>query len=195
MLYYLTRWPLRVISKLFLPLEIVGLENIPSRGACIFASNHRSYFDPVVLGYTSPRRLSFVAKDSLFENRLFGFYITQLGAYPIRRHQADFRALRETFRRLKAGRTILIFPEGTRRADNPLQEAEPGIGFIVSKVKVPVIPVYLEGTDKVLPPGSKRLHRAPVKITFGKAVAYEPGEPPETIVRKIMTGIYSLAPR
>lgn len=195
MLYYLIRWSLRILSRLFFPLKVIGLENIPTQGPCILASNHRSYLDPVLLGYTSPRRLSYVAKEELFANRWFKFLITSLGAYPIKRHQADFKALRETFRRLKAGKVVLIFPEGTRMAQNPDLESEQGIGFIVAKTKVPVVPVFLEGTDRALAPGEKEFRLVPVQMTFGPPVKLAPQDPPEKVTQRIMEAIYALAPR
>src|SRR6202050_4491514 len=119
MIYYLTYFATKVLSWVYFPFTAHQTRIIPRRGAFILASNHISNLDPVVLGICSIRRLNFMAKIELFKG-LLGFFLTSLGAFPVKRGESDFGAMREALRRLKMGRVILIFVEGTRRiGDEP----------------------------------------------------------------------------
>jgi len=193
MVYWLARLILFILTRTIIPLTVVGREHIPPDRRCILASNHRSYLDPCLIGYSLPYRISYIARDSLYESKILGFLLRQLWAYPIRRDYADFRAIRETFRRLKNGHTILIFPEGTRVEREFSKEPEPGIGLIAAKSKVPVIPVYIEGTQKALPPKAKVLKYSPIKIVFGRPVGYSSTDSASVITHKIIEAIYALA--
>ena len=93
--------------------------------------------DPVVLGICSVRRLNFMAKIELFKG-LLGFFLTKLGAFPFKRGESDFGAMREALRRLKEGHVVLIFVEGTRRIGNEPSKAQAGVGFLAMKSGVPL---------------------------------------------------------
>ena len=155
MIYLITYYFTKLLSFLYFPRTVIGLENIPSQGGCILASNHISNIDPPILGITSPRRLNYVAKESLFENKLLGFFLRQLWAFPIKRDESDFRAMRHTLRCLKSAQPVLIFPEGTRGTTGRIKTVQAGIGFMAAKSGRPVIPVYIYDSDKVLPAKAK----------------------------------------
>ena len=108
-----------------------------------------------------------MAKIELFKG-LWGFFLTRLGAFPVKRGEADFGAMREALRRLKEGRVVLIFVEGTRRIGKEPSKAQAGVGFLAMKSGVPVVPVYVQGTDKVMAPGAKFFKRGPVSADFGE---------------------------
>ena len=192
MTYWIVRFLTLCFSKIFFPFQVHGVENILPRGAFIYASNHISYLDPVVLAISCQRRISFVAKDSLFKNKLFGWFISNLDAFPIKRESADIGAIRETIKRLKQGRAVLIFPQGTRIHDPDFRKVESGIGMITVKSGVPVVPVYVTGTDRALPEGAKFFKRYPITIYIGKAVSYSPQDPYSDIASDIMNKILSL---
>src|SRR3989338_365801 len=116
MVYWIAHVLFVIVSKLIFPIKVKGREYIPAQNSFILASNHLSNLDPMILGLASRRRLSYIAKESLFKNKIFGVILHQVGAFPIKREAADFRAIRETLRRLKKGSPIVIFPEGTRKA-------------------------------------------------------------------------------
>src|SRR5579863_512304 len=166
MIYFITYFLTKVMSWIWFPFTAHNTRRIPRRGAFILASNHISNLDPVVLGICSVRRLNFMAKIELFKG-LLGFFLTNLGSFPVKRGEADFGAMREALRRLKKGRPILIFVEGTRRIGNEPSKPQAGVGFLAIKSGVPIIPVYVQGTDKVMPPGSKFFTRGHVSAVFG----------------------------
>ena len=101
MIYYITYFLTKALSFIFFPRKAWGTENIPRTGPFILASNHVSNLDPVVLGISSVRRLNFMAKWELFQKQPLGFFLTELSAFPIKRNEADFGALKEALKRLQ----------------------------------------------------------------------------------------------
>ena len=193
MIYWIAYCIVKLISKVFCPCTFYGQENLPQRGSFIIASNHLSNLDPMILGISCWRRFSYVAKESLFKNNFFSFVLHQVGAFPIKRDSADFRAIRETLKRLKAGCPIILFPEGTRRKEPQEKRVEAGIGLIAVKSQVPVIPAYIRGSEYVLPPGGRRLTRHAVTVVLGEPLVFKDGQAYPLIANQIMDKINELA--
>ena len=192
MIYYIVYFLTKVISWLFFPFTAYQTRFIPRQGAFILASNHISNLDPVVLGICSVRRLNFMAKIELFKGAL-GFILTRLGAFPVKRGQSDFGAMKEALKRLKKGRVILIFVEGTRRIGNEPSKAQAGAGFLAMKSGVPVVPVYMKGTNQVMAPGTKFFKRGRVFATFGEPFSVNDAPSYEEASQRILDKIYDLA--
>jgi 1-acyl-sn-glycerol-3-phosphate acyltransferase len=167
MFYWFAFWILWLLSKIFSPITVCGKNKIPS-GNIIIASNHVSNLDPVLLGLAYGRRISYLAKDTLFSNKIFSWVLYHVSAFPIKRNTADISALRMALKRLSKGDSMVVFPEGTRKANEPQQ----GIGFLAVKSGVPVVPAYIDGSDKVLPAGTEWPKRGPIKIIFGEPVIF-----------------------
>jgi CMP/dCMP kinase len=115
----------------------------------LFASNHRSYADPPVVGSRLSREVHFVAKDSLFKNPLFGRLIRFYNAFPIRRGVFDREAMQTALDLLNRGRSVLIFPEGGRVFGEDLGPGRSGVAYLAINSGVPVVPVYVSGTDRL----------------------------------------------
>ena len=182
-----------LVSFLFYPLSIYGRENIPRTGGFIFASNHLSNLDPVLLGMTVMtvgRPSHYLAKDSLFKNKLLKFIITNLGAIAIKRSSADKDALKECLKCLRAGRALIVFPEGTRKGKEQSKNALPGVGFLAAKSQVPVIPVRIVGSDSVLPPGKKFPTRRKIQIYIGPAMTLCSRDDYQAVANQIRETIY-----
>ena len=123
--------------------RIKGRENIPE-GGCVVCPNHVQLSDPpfaaVALGHKTPLRL--MAKKELFEgNRLFAWLIAALGAFPIDRSGADITAIKTALGAVRAGRKLIIFPQGTRGAGEG--ETKKGAAMLAVKTKAPVLPMYI----------------------------------------------------
>ena len=112
--YWLSRAVLQPFFHLYFRLSRIGREHIPESGPVIFASNHRSFLDPFILGVCSRRPVYYVAKEELFRNRLAAWFISSLGAFPVKRGAADTDMLETAKAILARGDCVLIFPEGTR---------------------------------------------------------------------------------
>ena len=180
MLYRFLRLFAILLAKLLFRLEVTGREFIPREGAFILASNHLSYLDPPMLGVACPRALHFMASASLFNHPGFGWLIRHLNAFPLRRDEQDPASIRMALQHLRQGRALVVFPEGGRSRTGQLGKARPGIGLLAAHAKIPVVPVYLSGTDKAFPRQARfiRLHK--VSVHFGKPLFFK--EKPSTKV-------------
>jgi 1-acyl-sn-glycerol-3-phosphate acyltransferase len=186
--YWLSTGLVSIVSMIFYPCHVIGRENVPSKGGFILASNHESNIDPMLLPVVCPRQMRFMAKDSLFKNPVLEWIIRTGGGFPIKRGRADRGALTEFLNQLDLGYPVLIFPQGTRGGEKP----QAGVGFLAVKSGKPVLPTYIEGTDKVLPKGKSFPQRHPVKVVFGKPITFSPDEDPQIVADKVMTAIWAL---
>ena len=167
------RWTQRTTSVIFDALgklESHGNENIPRRGGVLLLSNHVSYLDPFIIGTAAHREIHYMARHDVFRIPGLRQFIAALNAYPVRRGAADRGALKHTLSLLKAGKVVLIFPEGTRSVDGTLGKAHDGVSFIVHSADVPTIPVFLKGT--ILPRNSKFIRPAQLSATFGSPLDF-----------------------
>lgn len=174
MVYFFTYFFTKALSFCFFPRKVHGFENLPIKGAYVLASNHISNLDPPILGISTKRRLHFMAKAELFKNPIMGWWLKQLWAFPIKRGTADLGALKQALKYLEQGEPVLVFPEGTRRAEGKETKVQPGAGFLVNKSQAPVVPVLMQGSDKAMPRGSKSFKRVLVTVTIGKPFTVPP---------------------
>jgi len=193
MLYNVIRFLAIIILKVFFCFQIKGAEHIPKKGAFILAANHRSYLDPIALGAASPRKLNFMAKHSLFCIPIFSWLIYAVGAFPIKRNSLDLKGLKEAMRRIKNGNALLLFPEGRRRFNNISDAPQGGVGFLATKLNVPVIPAFIMGTERVWPAGAKFIRFAKISVCFGKQISIERRVPYQDIAQQIMENIRHLS--
>lgn len=149
-------------------VTVIGAENIPQAGPVILAPNHRANIDPPYISLATTRQMHFMAKEELFRVPVFGRIFKGVEAFPVKRGTADRAALRTAINLLKEGRVVTIFPEGTRSPDISLKEAEKGFALIARQSDAPIVPIAIEGTEKMLPKGAKRLRRGHVNVTIGK---------------------------
>jgi len=154
MIYFISRNILKLLFKIFFRLRIVGSVNCPKTGPLIIAPNHTSFLDPLIAGFAVPRPVNFMARRSLFRNRIFGNIIKSVNAFPLRREGADVGAMRTAIDKLCHGKAVLIFPEGTRSKDENLGVARAGIGFLAASSGANILPCYIKGSREVLPKGS-----------------------------------------
>lgn len=194
MIYALSRFFCALICRPLFRIKVEGAENIPKRGGFILASNHVSFLDPIILGVACPRRLNYMARHDLFSNRLFVKLLSLWGAFPVKRNSADLYALKEAMRRIKAGGGMVLFPEGTRSNTGALSDrTQAGVGFLAAKLKCPVIPAFIRGTEKALPKGARRISLTKIRVGFGKEILIERGLPYQDISQIVMAGIKDLS--
>ena len=170
MLYRISRFLVRAFAKIIFRLEVRGINVIPRTGGFILASNHASYLDPIVLGAACPRQLNFMARHDLFAIPIFGAFIRNVGAFPLRRNSADITSIKEALRRLRQAQGLVLFPEGSRSSDGLRQEAQPGIGFMAAKSQVPVVPVFINGTHRALGRYARFIRPTKIRVYFGKPI-------------------------
>lgn len=191
-IYWVVYFGTKFLSFLFFPVQVQGRENVPRQGAFLLACNHVSYLDPMVMGIVTGRRLNFMAKEELLRKPILGFILKELWSFPVKRNTADKKALRESLDRLKRGLPILMFPEGTRHGSPGEKKIEAGIGFLALKANVPVVPVYIDGSQKVLPLGAKFPRRNKVYVRYGPPMIFPPDADYESVAQAVMSGIWKL---
>lgn len=159
--------------------KIEGLENIPTSGPAILASNHLAVVDSLYLALMVPRRLTFLAKSEYFTGRglkgLFNkFFYTAAGQVPIDRSggKASEGALVSARRVLEEGKILGLYPEGTRSPDGRLFKGKTGIARIALETGAPVIPVAMVGTDVMNPIGSKAYRPTKIVVRVGEPMEF-----------------------
>jgi len=171
MWYSLCRLACRLFCILFLHFRVRHAENICTKGGFLLVSNHQSYLDPVFCGVALKRRLHFLARDTLFSNRLFGALIRSLGAIPVRRGKADLRAIKTVISKLKAGEAVCLFPEGTRTSNGRIAPLRAGLGLLCKRASVPVVPMVIEGAFECWPRHKKLFSPGKhITVCYGKAI-------------------------
>jgi 1-acyl-sn-glycerol-3-phosphate acyltransferase len=154
--------PLLVSSQ----MKLVGAENLPTGGGFILASTHTSWFDPLWLARAvAPRRIHFMAKEELFINPFFGWYLKRILAFPVSRGRLTPSLVKHVERLLAAGEIVGVFPTGTRRAEE--NTVKHGLALFSVLAAVPVVPV----TRRVVPiEGRLNIRCWCQTITFGKPI-------------------------
>jgi 1-acyl-sn-glycerol-3-phosphate acyltransferase len=138
-IFWTVRAVLGVAIQFYFSLERTGRKNIPKKGPVILASNHRSFLDPFLIGCLVRRPVYFVAKKELFEKRWQGWILNRLGAFPIRRGEADEESMATARGVLERGGALVIFPEGTRIRKG-------GLGRLALETGAPVVPIAILGS-------------------------------------------------
>lgn len=165
------RWICCVVLRVFFLYRAQGGEHAPAAGGCIIASNHASFLDPPALGCgVMHRHVRFMARETLFKNRLTRCWARAVGVVPLDRTRGDIAALRTALTVLKEGGALALFPEGTRTTDGRLQSAKGGVGFLIAKSGVPVVPAYITGTFAALPKGGRWPRPGRVSVVYGPPI-------------------------
>lgn len=169
--YHLLKW--LVVSPLlhtYFRIKIYGAEQVPQRGGLIAVSNHASYFDPPILSNCVGRPVAFMAKEELFNIPVFRQAIKLYGAYPVKRSTSDRAALRAAMQALDSGWIAAVFLQGTRSQDARVTDPKLGAAWIAAKSNVPLLPVSIWGTEKILTKGSVFPRSTPLTVRIGSII-------------------------
>lgn len=151
-------------------LKVAGLENVPRAGPVIIAFNHISWWDgPVAifgLGFT--RYLRFPGKAELFDTPLLGWFLKEVGMFPLNRGRSDVQAIRTAVDLVRQGGSLGLFPEGTRSKTGLIGRPKAGVGFLARETGAPVVPARLLNTDKLF-------YFRPLEVRFGPPLRFEGG--------------------
>jgi 1-acyl-sn-glycerol-3-phosphate acyltransferase len=168
-LYALVRFSVAPFLRVYFRMRISGAEHIPAEGAAIVAPNHKSFFDSFFIALATRRHLRFMAKTELFRGS-WARLLVRLGAFPVRRGEADADALETARIVLRQGGLLALFPEGTRVPDpDALGEPRRGAGRLALESGAPIVPAAITGTDHLwLGPIPKPKR---VQVAFAEAIA------------------------
>ncbi|MGK0275790.1 MAG: 1-acyl-sn-glycerol-3-phosphate acyltransferase [Ilumatobacter sp.] len=163
-------------TQLYTRMSIEGREHLPTTGGYVIAPVHRSYVDTPISACISRRRIRYMGKDSMWKFASLGKLISALGAFPVSRGTVDREALMRCLAVLNAGEPLVLFPEGERKDGPTVQPLFDGAAYLASKAGVPVIPVGIAGSDRVMPRGAKFIFPRKVKIVIGAPLRVEVAE-------------------
>lgn len=168
------------------------------RQPVVIASNHMSHLDTAAVIEALPSRfrdrlLVGAAADYFFTNRVSGTIAAlALGAFPVERKRASAASARLAVRLVQEGWSVILFPEGGRSPDGWLQEMKPGAAFVAAKAGRPVVPMWITGTDDLLPKGAKGLRKGHVDVLIGDPLFPEPGEDARSLHARLAEAIERL---
>ncbi|HEX9269832.1 MAG TPA: lysophospholipid acyltransferase family protein [Candidatus Limnocylindria bacterium] len=143
-------------------MRLEGAEHVPEAGPYILVANHINWKDPPAIELLLRVAIRFMAKSESFETPFIGGLLRGIGCFPVRRGQADRRALELCLSVLRAGRPLGYFPEGTRSRDGRLRRAHPGIAFLALRSGAPIVPVGVTGTP------AARIRRSDILVRVGE---------------------------
>ena len=167
-------WSKRLLNQVEVHLNVNGLENIEPQKTYVVMSNHQSLYDIPTLFTSLPLRLRMVAKSELFKVPIWSQAMKSSGFVPVHRGQRDraMQDLRVAQAALSRGINIWIAPEGTRSKDGQLLPFKLGGFLLATAAKVPVLPVTIDGTRKILPAQDLQFIRGVnVTVTISKAIS------------------------
>ena len=147
-------------------LKIEGADNVPKGGGVIIAPNHRSNYDPPLVGCCiSFRPVTFLAKNGLFVNKAVSWVLGSVHAVPIHTENPGIKSMRFFVNLLKEEKALMMFPEGSRSKTNEFLPLQPGVGYLSIKTNVPVVPVLITGTHESML--KHLLRQTPLSVKFG----------------------------
>lgn len=159
-----------IVRLVGIDVRTEGIENIPP-GACIFAANHASNLDGVILLPAIPRRISLLAKRELFRLPVLGLGMRLARFVAVDRAGKQAAAgVATAVSTLKEGLSVFVFPEGTRSPDGRLQPFKKGAFAMAIEAGAPIVPVAIAGTNRLLPRDKWIVHAGEVVVRFGPAV-------------------------
>lgn len=145
-------------------------EPLPATGGLLVLSSHQSHLDPLLLGLATDRRLSSLARSTLYRFRPFGAVITALDAVPIDREASALAGMKVVIRRLEAGAAVIIFPEGTRTHDGLIGDIKGGFAIIARRAGVPIVPVAIVGAHECWPRSARCPRPGRIRLEFGRLI-------------------------
>jgi len=176
-LWAMKQWCKSSARGLHIDVEVTGLENAPPDGAYVYCSNHQSLLDILVLGAVLPGDFKWAAKRELLNIPFLGWHLRLAGHVPVERGggpKVAAEVIKKFEEVLRRGKPLLVFPEGTRSEDGIMKDFKNGGFYAAVRAGVPVVPVALEGTGRLMHKGAldtgdgtMRL----VRVRIGKPIA------------------------
>ena len=179
-LYTITRWILNIVFFKIFHLHVEGRENIPVKGAVIVAPNHKSNWDPPLIGVAfSNRVVHYMSKEELFKNPIAAWILTMFGTFPVKRGSGDGSAVMRAVRELRKGYPVGIFPEGTRIKREGLGRFHSGMASIAMIEGTDILPVAVVGSLNMPHP---KQHPA---VLIGKIIHVEKQKPTKESIQAL----------
>ena len=168
--YNLLKRLLQLLTVSVYRIRFTGRANIPAQGGALVVCNHQSHFDPPVVGLGCPRPMSYLARDTLFRFRPFGWLLHSVGVIPLNREGTGLAGIKEALRRLKRGELVVVFPEGTRTRDGEVAPFRPGFTALAARSGAAILPAAIEGAFQVWPRWKKLPGLGRIRVHYGEPI-------------------------
>lgn len=174
-LYRILRAVLAGIGRLVFRITVIGLDNVPKRGAYILAPGaHRSILDTPAVSLAGSRVLRYMGAENYFAIPGLGWFLRAMGGFPVERSLTDRAALRAAETILAAGEPLVLFPEGTRQQGPVIENMKEGPAFLACRAGVPVVPVGIGGTEQAMPKATRFIRPAKIVLVIGRPIQPPP---------------------
>jgi 1-acyl-sn-glycerol-3-phosphate acyltransferase len=183
--YFVAYWILIPITRVYTRMTINGREHIPKSGPFVLAPVHRSYVDTPIAGCVTSRRMRFMGKDTMWKHATAGWLLSALGAFPVTRGTADREALTRCIAVLEGGEPLVLFPEGERKSGPVIKPLFDGAVYVAIKAGVPIVPVGIGGSERVMPKKAKFVYPRKVHVEIGRPIAAPKAAPGERLGRHV----------
>jgi 1-acyl-sn-glycerol-3-phosphate acyltransferase len=166
---------LRPTAMFFYRARLLRACELPD-GPCVFACNHRSFYDPPLVGMWQPRPISYFARASLWKNPFVAFFLRIMYGIPVDRDNPGLTSMKGAIERLKRGVPVLVFPEGTRTRTGRLAPFRDGPALFARRAGVPIVPVYVYRSDQAMPRDAilPRLSAKGIEVRIGTPIVAPP---------------------
>ncbi|MGH9081526.1 MAG: lysophospholipid acyltransferase family protein [Acidimicrobiales bacterium] len=169
-IYQFLRLLVRGLNRILFRTTVEGADLVPLSGPVIIAPVHRSLVDFFVASEVTRRKLHYMAKDSLWGNRLLARILPAVGAFPVHRQSADRESLRQAQQVLEAGEVLILFPEGERRTGPVIEDLHEGVAFLAARTGATVVPVGIGGSASVMAKGSRLPRPRHIHLIVGRPI-------------------------
>jgi len=184
-------WLVTRFFRLFMQLDVRGLEHFPLDGAVILACNHVTNFDVFPMQIALPRPIFFMGKAELFRFPPMDWALRNLGAFPVYRGEKDAWAMMYARRVLEHGAMLGMFPEGTRNKGRGLGVAKTGTARLAIETGAPIAPMVVTGSEAFF---ARFPHRNPVTVRLLPLLQSLPGETPLALTDRLMFSMAAALP-
>ncbi|MBU2547175.1 MAG: 1-acyl-sn-glycerol-3-phosphate acyltransferase [Proteobacteria bacterium] len=166
-------WARALLRASMVRVHVVGAENLEPGGTYVFAANHSSAYDILALLAHLPVQFRWLAKEELFRIPFFGRAMRAVGYIPINRSnpREGVKSLERAAERIRAGVSVIIFPEGTRTRDGVIQDFKRGGFTLATRSERPIVPVSISGAHRVLATKTLALHPGPIRIVIDRPIS------------------------
>ncbi len=191
--YQLVRFFVVGVCRTYCRMTVIGRDNVPKSGGFVLAPVHRSYIDTPIASGCTRRRLRFMGKDSLWKRQPFTWTLSALGGFPVTRGSADREAITRAIQVLQSGEPLVLFPEGERKAGAVVQPLMDGAAYVACKAGVPIIPVGIGGSERVMGKGAKFVYPRKVVVIIGEPLLPPPavdGRMPRAAVKEVSAELH-----
>ena len=184
--YAVVRGAFLGLAKLYFRLEIRGAGNVPAHGPFVLAPVHRSNLDFILVATVRRPRMRYMGKASIWKSRALGRFVSMLGAFPVHRGTADRESLRTCMRVMENGEPLVMFPEGTRRSGDAVEDLYDGTAYVAARAGVPLVPVGIGGSDAAMPVGARFIRPRKIVLVVGEPIVPPTGDGSGRVPRRVI---------